>query len=183
MNDYQGITNEDSPKHGGSYIAQYKSGAEVYNFKPFNGIMYGFVEAGWEPKPRCINITNLGASKQAQSVEDVLVVWVARHSCKRQTLVVGWYRNARVYRASQEAPPDSPRKLPNGTDAEYFATADKNDCVLVPPSLRICEIPRTEKGKGGLGQKNIWYAKDELGLETKLRVLEYIRNYEKQNKR
>ncbi len=180
MSDYQGITINDIPKHGGTYINENKFGAEVYNFQPFNGKMYGFVEAGWKPTPRCINIAkNFGASKQAQSVDGVLVVWVARHPSEPKTLVVGWYKNATVYRGRQDAPLGSPRKLPDGTDAVYFAMANEKDCVLVPLSLRSCDIPRTEKKKSGLGQKNIWYAKDELGLKTKLRVLEYIRNYVK----
>jgi hypothetical protein len=104
MNEYKGITPNDRPVHGGKHVEDFLYGDEVYNFQAYRGKMYGFVEVGWKPKPRCINIAHFGASKREKSVSGVLVVWVARHPRKPHTLVVGWYKNATIYRQRQKPP-------------------------------------------------------------------------------
>jgi len=144
----------------------------VYNFLPYGEKILGFVEAGWKPTPRCINITKLGASKTAQSVSSVTVVWVARHISRTQTVVVGWYKNATVFNVRQVAPLNSNRMLPNGAVAEYFVEADKCDCARVPPGSRNITVPRGVKG--GLGQKNIWYLSGSLGKGSETRLIAYI---------
>jgi len=170
---YKGVTPHDVPEHGGSYIENHGYGAEVFNFQPFKGWMYGFVEAGWRPKCR-IRIERLGALKRGQSVQGILVVWVARSPHTRCTQVVGWYKNATVYRERQKTPKGSNRILPNGDEVPYFAEADEHDCYLIPAGDRSFTIPR---GGQGLGQKNIWYAESQLGSKTKDLVIEYIRNF------
>ncbi len=172
MKKYEGLTAHDVPVHGGAHIRGHGYGLDVYNFLPYRGKMYGFVEAGWKPKLCCINITRLGASKQAESVSDILVVWVARHCDKPQTLVVGWYNNATVYRERQQAPVGSNRKLPDGTDAPYFVEADRHNCARIPVANRGLEVPRGTKG--ALGQKNIWYLDSPLGKQFKSKLLEYV---------
>lgn len=175
MKKYRGITEDDRPVGGGLFVDEEGYGAEIYNFQPFRGRMYGFVEAGYEPRC-CIRIERLGASKRAQLIPGILVVWVARHPNKSQTLVVGWYKNATVYKERQKPPAGSNRKLPNGEDAPYFVEADEQNCKLIPESMRDCEIPRGEQG--ALGNKNIWYAESQLGAKVKAKVIEYISNWE-----
>ena len=172
MKEYKGVTLNDIPVHGGSYIDENGYGAEVYNFQAYRGKMYGFVEAGWRPKPRHINIARLGASKQDESVSGVIVVWVARHCYGGGTLVVGWYKDATVYRQRRYGPEGSNRKDPDGKDDPYFCEADCKNCYRIPPDSRNFSIPR---GKDGLGQKNIWYAESQLGKKTKAEVLKHIR--------
>ena len=129
---------------------------EIYNFMEFEGKFYGFVEAGYRPHPCCINITRLGAPQVVLSVPGILVVWVARRTDAQRTVVVGWYNDATVYRARQPSPIGVNRILPNGEQAEYFVTAERQNCTLVSAWNRNMEIPR---GSQGLGQKNIWYPK------------------------
>jgi len=144
--------------------------------------MYGFVEAGWKPKPKCINITKLGARRSEQSISGILVIWVAKQSDQRPTLVVGWYKDAKVYRERQEPPVDSNRKQPNGEGASYFVEADKKNCLLIPSNKRDFEILRASgrKGAGGIGRSNIWHADDSYGAQIKPKVLEYIAEWERQ---
>lgn len=175
MKNYQGITSDDKPVHGGAYIDEHEYGSEIYNFLPYREKMYGFVEAGWKPKPCCINIARLGASKQAKLVSNVLVVWVARHCNKRETVVVGWYKSATVYRQRQKAPRGSSRKLPDGGDAEYFVEADKHNCARIPADKRDLIVPRRKKG--GLGQKNIWYLDSPLGKQFQSNLFAYIKRW------
>ncbi|MFC1865135.1 hypothetical protein ACFLYB_00265 [Chloroflexota bacterium] len=172
MKKYEGVTPNDVPVHGGAYVNLNGYGSEVYNFLPHNGKMYGFVEAGWKPILCRINITKLGASKHAQSVSNITVVWVARHRIKPETLVVGWYKNATVFRERQKAPLNSNRKLPDGRDAIYFVEADKCDCARIPFTNRDILVPRGVEG--GLGQKNIWYLDSRLGKTFKTNLFAYI---------
>jgi len=114
MRNYQGVTTADVPQRGGKYIGEMGFGAEVFNFQPFNSTMLGFVEAGWnDGKKLCkININNFGAHPKDTKVSGVLIAWVARHEALPNTVVVGWYKNATIYRERQTAPVGSNRKLP-----------------------------------------------------------------------
>ena len=176
MKGYNGVAPDDVPIHGGKYVDDNLYGAEVYNFQPYRGKTYGFVEAGWKPRPCCINITKLGASRGDIAIPGILVIWVARHPYKPQTLVVGWYKRAIVYRERQEPPQGSTRKEPDGGDAPYFVEADERDCVLIPEDGRDLKVPRGVEG--GLGQKNIWYLDSPLGAGFKSKILAYVRRWE-----
>ena len=180
MERYQGIA-EDKAMHGGRYVEERGYGAEIFNFQPFEDKMYGFVEAGWNPL-KCINIARLGAPGSAPAISGILVIWVAKQSYGKKTLVVGWYKDATVYRERQKPPVGSNRKEPSGGDAPYFAEADKENCLLIPPKMRDFEILRASgrKGAGGVGQSNIWYAEDNYGAQIKPKVLEYITKWERQ---
>jgi len=181
MKRYQGITGGDKPMHGGAFIEEQGYGGEVYNFQPFEGKMYGFVEAGWNPL-RCINIARLGAPRSAPAISGILVIWVAKQSYGKKTLVVGWYKDATVYRERQKPPVGSNRKQPNGKDAPYFVTTNKEACLLIPADMRNFGILRASgrKGDGGIGQSNIWYAEDKYGAQIKPKLLKYIAKWDSQ---
>ncbi len=173
MEYYEGITPADRPLHGGGFVEDKGWGAEVYNFQPYGEKLYGFVEAGWQRLCN-IRIEKLGALRLAQSVPGVLIVWVAKHPDKAQTVVVGWYRNGTVYRKRQKPPAGSNRRLPDGEDAPYFAVADEAHCTRIPADMRDFAIPR---GKDGIGQNNIWYGDSMGGKKAKAKVLQYISNW------
>ena len=100
MSRYAGVRGD--PISGGQkYLARHGYGHEMLNFKPYAGKMYGTA-----PVPHgTIRLEKLGAPKGADSVDRVLVVWVAR------SLIVGWYKNATVYRHSQLPPKETLIKL------------------------------------------------------------------------
>jgi 5-methylcytosine-specific restriction protein A len=185
MKRYQGVVG-DTPMGGGSYPRQHGFGGEIFNFQHFRDRMYGFVEAGWKPEPKCINITKLGARRADQSVSGILVIWVARHPENKKTLVVGWYENAKVYRERQRPPANSQRKQPDGQDAPYFVEAERENCLLIPDSMRGLRILRATEPRagaykaGGIGRSNIWYAQDPYGTQIKPQVLQYIAKWKAQ---
>ena len=153
MNNYNGIVG-DPPIGGGAFILANGYGSEIFNFRPYGGKMYGFVEPGYSPEPKSINIGRLGASKTSSKVSEILVVWVARNPITRILVVVGWYKNAKIHKDRQTPPGFWNRKQPNGNQAKYFAVADADDCKLLPVGMRNLEVPT---GKGGIGQNNLWY--------------------------
>jgi len=179
MRYYKGITVGDIPKRGGNYVEDKGFGAEIYNFQPYNGKMYGFVEAGWNSGAKLcnVNINKLGAHTRDRRVSGILVVWVARHGDHPGTVIVGWYKNATIHRERQNAPVGSNRKLPDGTDAGYFVEAEQQSCCLIPTTARKFSIPRAREGQEGVGQKNIWYADSQFGNSVKTQVLSYIRGW------
>jgi len=183
MREYKGNWAIDVPVNGGSFIKENSWGGEVYNFQPFNGMMYGYVEPGVVERNgprRRINISRLvdrpSLIKSSPYLSGVLVVWVAMPKNGREPLVVGWYRNATLYRNAQIPPEKSKRELPNHNNpGEYFASAREQDCVLIPPEDRILKLPR--KGEG-FGRSNLWYAQTDIGEITKDKVLRFIQSWE-----
>lgn len=52
---------------------------------------------------RIENIAGCELLKKEESVDDVLVVYCAKHPAHKFTTVVGWYKHATVFRHYQEA--------------------------------------------------------------------------------
>ncbi len=134
MERYQGIA-EDKAMHGGRYVEERGYGGEIFNFQPFGDKMYGFVEAGWNPL-KCINIARLGAPRSAPAISGILVIWVAKQSYGKKTLVVGWYKDATVYKERQKPPVGSNRKEPEGEMLRILRPQIKRIACL---SQRTCE--------------------------------------------
>jgi len=174
MCSYEGITASDTIFGGGAYIAEHGYGHEIFNFQPFEGAMYGYVQPPgrrdqWMSAK--INLTRLGALPEDTFVSDVLVVWVVT-SRAGGAFVAGWYRNATVYREWQPAPFGSLRRH-SDTDCGYYVTASVEDAVLLPPDERVFPIP--QQGRGEFGQSNVWYADDPvLHQQLRLDILRYI---------
>jgi hypothetical protein len=107
----------------------------------------------------------------APCIANMLIVWVAPHPVLHETVVVGWYENSTLYRSRQYLVTQE-RLLPNGNYAHYFGASHKNDCGLIPVENRNFVIPR---GEGGIGESNIYYAKDNYTL--KQQVIGYLKNW------
>ena len=178
MHRYRGITGGDTISGGGAYVTEHGYGHEVFNFQPFKEAMYGYVQPPGHHERWMngkINLSRLGASAKDKSVSDVLVVWVAT-SPSGGAFVVGWYRNATVYREWQSAPLGAARRY-SDTDCGYYVTASIKDAVLLPPDERVLSIP--QRGRGGFGQSNIWYADNRADhRRLRLDVLRYIESRE-----
>lgn len=182
MKYYMGLDG-DSIRGGGSFVSKYKYGHEMFNFMPFEGMMYGFVEVR---STASIDITkNFGAQPGAPSISNILAIWVARNPDQGRTYIVGWYDNATVFRRRQIPTSGETRKINEyitpqikarpedvGKYANYFVTAHEDDCHLVPPSKRTFKIPRS---KGGMGRPNIWYADKAKMADFRNEVINYIR--------
>lgn len=98
----------------------------------------------------------LRPSPSAERLGGATVVWVARRP-EGGTVVVGWYRNASVYR---EMMPFSP-EMPKGRRFEWGSStvARAGEAVLIPAEERWFSNPRaTHERPGGIGQANVWNA-------------------------
>lgn len=155
MNRYLGKTEDDIPRNGGAWVAEHQDAHEKWNFLNYDGYCYGFVMN----KGDQFHLERIDPSaRNSSTIDGVTVVWCA---CKdetagSETVIVGWYENATVYREYQDcvATPIS------GIERCYFAKAMAEDCYLLPEELRTFPIHRAGRvGKGrGFGQSNFWYA-------------------------
>ena len=169
MAHYRGNNAKDQIKGGGSYRDDDKH--EAFNFLSINGKCYGYVQpVRWGG----INIERIEKGCKDDKLSNVLVVWIATHPSAGGTYIVGWYKNANVFKFFQ-ASRNSLRNKYN-----YNIVAKDNDCTLLPLDQRTFQVLRAKNGgKGFLGQSNVWYADSSSKAVQQFRqeVIAYIKSY------
>ncbi len=151
MESYNGSAYE-RPSGGGAYNKDH-IGHEVNNFTDCNGIYYGFVQAVNDT----IDITkNFFAPKGAEYIDGITVIWTANHR------VVGFYRDARVYRKTQHL------------EAEVAQKREYDDYNIMSRKAQL--IPKRDRSGFFIEAKrrNVWYG----NKETDEAVFAYIESYE-----
>lgn len=169
MERYEGRSGKDEKMSGGgSYVDEHGYGHELFNFKKIDGKVYGYVQ------PRgANNLKHLGASEHDELIEGVLAVFTARHK-DGGTYVVGWYKDATFYKHYQEE--SIPERYYRGSYIGYYVVANANNAILLSKDERIAfPVPR---GKGGMGQSNVWYATAPESITFKSDLLAKIKAYE-----
>lgn len=171
MEFYKGQLAGDRIKGGGSYVQEEGKGHEVCNFVDHDGYVYGYVQpanANRQSDAGQIKVEKLGGGRSDQ-VCNVLVVWTAKRP-EGGTVVVGWYKNATVYRHNQKLQQPSQLHMSNGL-SDYRIRARSIDATLMPIDQRTLLIPR--QVKGGMGQSNVWYADrlESSAIRSKVRQL------------
>lgn len=180
MKYYKGSSDLDIPENGGSYIAEYGSGAEEDNFRT-RKINKGEYCLGYvEPKSQgdtknTLHIERIAddIGKHDQMAEDVLVIWCAKSNLYDFT-VTGWYAHADVYRDAEDY----------RNTQSYYAKAKKEDCVLLPVlerSKKKWEVPRANQNGSGFGQSLVWYADKDTDKPFVKRITAAIKKYDGDN--
>lgn len=177
MKYYKGVSEyNDKPYNGGSFIGEYGYGGEQYNFKTFDvdgrKKCLGFVETKSTNRSK-INelhiekIDGCSDCKKDESVDNVLVVWCATADTN-ECVIVGWYKNATVYRG---------RQYDEKNEREYNVIADAEDCVLLPNdgTRRKCHAATAKRKTYGFGQSLVWYP---VQKEAENYISELIKNIE-----
>lgn len=195
MKYYKGITSTDMPENGGAYVRDTGEAHECYNFATaineegketclgFSMLMGAYKNR--EPQLHIEKIVGCELFKKKEFVDGVTVVWVSKSHRSKTMRVVGFYKNATVFRNYQQA------LFNNGDEQSYSFIADKKDCVLLPYSERHSNscwyVPTSQKNNSsfGFGRSNIWYAgsntKDKKEIEYVERMLESIERYQGEN--
>lgn len=171
MNYYAGITEDDKPVNGGTYIEENEIGGEIYNFFPYNHKCYGYVmnngnELYIERYDKIL--------KTFEEVRDMTVIWVA--SDGKSSKIVGWYEHATMYRFWQSFYDE---QFYGDWIYNYSFMADDKNCYLIEEKNRSFVIPRaTTAGKGhGMGRHQLWYADSSYAQNEFIpKVLEYLKS-------
>ncbi|MHB8793247.1 MAG: HNH endonuclease [Thermoleophilia bacterium] len=160
---YDGIDG-DSIQRGGLYNKD-SIGHEVCNFSNIDGHVYGYVQPTGQ-----INVEKLGVDRTEDEAKGVTVIWTAGPD-SGGTAVIGWYKNATVYREPQSIKKPTSLQKKNGLDS-YRVLALAADATLLPVDRRSFMIPRAVKG--GIGQSNVWFADKPESEELVARVLQLV---------
>lgn len=194
MNNYKGVTEDDPIIGGGSWIKDNGYGGEVYNFSTYYRSVdlchfeiddeyideYGEIDihCGYVMTHGQIHIEKLGATQNDDYVNGILVVWLATHPIEGGIRIVGWYKDATVYRwpLNVELIGSDEEEIIDDTE-EYLtysieALADK--CMLLAPEHRTFRIPRATSSGSGIGQSQVWYGQGQKNLELVEKVKAYI---------
>ena len=177
MKRYKGPQGDDEkPVGGGSYTKE-KLGHEAFNFLPLDGEMLGYFQpqlaAG---RNSTIALERIRAGFSGAALEGVLVVFVATHPNEGGQRIIGWFRNATVYRHEQ------PSKAAERNQFSYFAKVPADHSVLLPDRNRTFRIP---SGSGAFGQANVCYTLDYKGQRKGSSwisdAINYVNSYAQEN--
>ncbi|MCH5244780.1 MAG: DUF3883 domain-containing protein, partial [Lentimicrobiaceae bacterium] len=162
---YTGNTSFDKITGGGAYPDEKKH--EVFNFQNLNGFCYGYVQ------PPGNNIELCRINKQLKKtdnfIENVLVVWVSRRTAGSK--IVGWYKNATVYRTYQTLDSKLSKYRNN---YGYYIKAKYSDCKLLEHDERIFDV------SGLFGRAQIRHI-DSNNIGFCKKVITYIRNFDEKS--
>ncbi len=199
MEYYRGITETDKPYNGGAFVSETGEAHECYNFDAvdsdgekicFGFVMQPIVKGHALPQIHIERIIGCELMKESDSVDGVTVVFCASARGDRCTRVVGFYKNATVYRLHQTADfLDENNEI--CYKQEYSFVAKAEDCVLLPRNERCTQakwfVPGGKKDKYdfGMGRSSIWYA-DEYKYNPELKkyvsdMIESSENYTGKN--
>lgn len=149
MSRYEGNKNQpDKIVGGGSYVRENETGHEVCNFVHCpDGFVYGHVETTQGERDRSIRIEAFGGN--GDYVDGVDVVWTATDPEGGGRRVVGWYRNATVFRERQhfEKPPTRQHSLDKIESYRIRARVEDAHCIN-----RADRALRMGRGRGWIGQ-------------------------------
>ncbi|HXL56932.1 MAG TPA: DUF3883 domain-containing protein, partial [Chitinophagaceae bacterium] len=101
-----------------------------------------------------ININNLDDGVEGDLIKGVTIVWTATRPTGGR-YIIGWYKDASLFRYCQEAPNNS-KRFHKGKLLGYYAVSKISNSRLLTIDERIVRVP---SGKNGFGEKNIWYCK------------------------
>jgi len=169
MKHYQGVSKNDIPTGAGSYVEENHDGGEVYNFQPStDGYMFGYVHI---QDYKAIRLERIGAEREDDYINGVTIVFFAKNPQTGGQYVVGWHKNATLYRNEQAGKAKGIRA--NGRRA-FRAKARVKDCRLIHEDDRSFELPF--RNVGGPGQSNVWYVENYNDPKYMKNLEEYIKD-------
>lgn len=168
MKFYQGPKpGDEKPIGGGSYNTG-KIGHEAYNFLNIDGFLHGYFQPHMQ-SPYEINLGRIEQGFNGDKIDNVLVILFATNPVDSGQVVIGWYKNATVFKAFQ-----TPKELPQRENYNYNIKARTEDSVLLPISKRKFPVGHNIEGtkKGNPGQANAFYTLDTHGKKKDQNELE-----------
>ncbi|AUQ68361.1 hypothetical protein [Phaeobacter inhibens] len=165
MSWYKGLTKQpDKIVGGGSYVRKNGFGGEVCNFLSCdNSNVYGHVESIKGTKDRQICIEKFGGLPEDVSLSGITLVWMATHPTEGGRRVVGWYRNATIFRFRQQFDDFPSGQHKKDEIGSFRVRALAKDSCLLNVDERNLRMP---KGKGWMGQTSWWSPENSSSKEV-----------------
>jgi len=160
----------ETPCHGGKYVSDTGDALEKYNFHVCaDGKIRGFVETKYRDgyknaqHPNDLHIENIdGTYRAADSIDGVTVIFCAYSDRLAKGVLVGWYRNATVYRTRQTY-----------QGRQFNLECDACDAYLIDDEKRDYIIPPVKPEGFAYIQPHIWYQKGRM-VPFVQKILGYI---------
>lgn len=181
---YKGpIQGDERPMAGGAHNDT-EIGHEAYNFLNVNGTVYGYFQppyiGGYKINLRRID-PNYNDDDNATT--GVLVIWFATDPMDGGQVVIGWYKNAKVFSSIQNPGQDNVEEHPQRNNYDYNVISKYDDCVLLPVNKRKFIVGGSSGIIGNPGQANVFYLRDANGNKIKSRewireIITYTKNYQ-----
>ena len=171
MTEYKGDLKNDPLYSEAEFVKKKKYGFELYNFlKREDGYIYGFVQ----PVGEGINLEKIDPHTLDTDdfIDGVLVIFIAPKENVTGSYIVGWYKNATVFRYTRDY--NVGKK-----DHSYNIKVEGENSVLIPLPERIRETHIIPPRGGGTAYsyENIGEAKREEVLNNMRRAVQYVNNY------
>lgn len=151
-------------------VSKNEIGYEIYNYLSYKGSYFGYVETGTsntgQEQHKSIHLEKIRGDRKANSARDVLVVWVATRPSGGQ-YILGWYKNATVYRFVQTVPEEA--MIQRNLKSHHLYNIYSKDVFLLRKDERKFQIH-------SMGQSNIWYGEESVNQE----VINYIQQCERE---
>lgn len=167
---------KEPPKHGGQYVETTGDALEKFNFhlcrdKKFRGFVETKYQDGYASgkRPKQLRIENIDSHyRNSEVINGVTVVFCSHSDIYKKSVIVGWYKNATVFRG---------RPTYNGR--QYNLECSAENAFLLDEEHRSFIVPRAAQDGFGFGQANVWYAKEERANNFVMSVFEYINKIQK----
>lgn len=166
MANYQGVLDDngnkiDSITNGGDYNKN-EIGHEVLNFYSVGEFVYGYAQGAMNSNNFCDLDKVLGLANQNKTdsmnkqkqLDAIDVVFIANNG--EGNFIVGWYKDATVYRDYLQLEIKDKRHEVNGI-SHYTLKAHKKNTFLIPENERKLFLPTGAQVNGFPGQANIYY--------------------------
>jgi len=172
MNRYEGLKGKpDKIVGGGKYVDENETGHEVCNFLIANdGYVYGHVETIKKDKDRAIRLEAFGGEGNESSGVDV--VWTATDPDNGGRRVVGWYRNAIVFRERQTFSRKPSRQHARDSVTTYRIKALGKNVTRLSLDERALAMG---KGPGWMGHTPWWTPHDNPSQDIR-KFIEEVQN-------
>lgn len=163
MKRYQGLSDDPLEHFSSRYAREHGYGMECWNYLAYRGTLYGFVH---HSATAIVNrlTRNCGEDEGQDTFTGTTVVWVAtRDRLATETYVIGWWKDATVYREFRPHPRSTKIKqdiLKHGHNLDeeptFCISCSETDSYLVPEPERVFQIPRRSGWMGDMSL--VWYA-------------------------
>lgn len=153
---YQGLRGQpDNIVGGGAWVKKHKHGHESCNFLPTPaGEVLGHFETSQAKIDRWVDITKLGAYVDDERIEHIDVIWTATNPNGGGRRVIGYYRDATVYRQRQRHGSYPTNQHKRDQIRSYMVSADGANVRCLGPEERPIALGRPP---GWIGQTNWWF--------------------------